>query len=727
MLRSLFLTVSRLTALGSIIAVVLLGPTPAYALPADAIGAIADRNFQTGLHALQNGDFRVGFEILAPLAKQGDKRAQYCIGLLYAQGSYLPRDFVKARAWYRLAAEQGHTNAQNNLGLLFKQGNGGRQDLVQAFIWFDIAARNGNINALRNRENVKELLSPDQLALGQDLASSWHTGASSAPIPEMPQIGDTPLPDSAQSVQNGYSPGEGRTIEQLITPKTLRMALPALPETADPQRTSANAVLAVNIYDRLVEYATLPDGSTSVVPGLATKWDISADGKSYSFTLRDNIQFHNGDTLSAQDVVFTFKRLLAPATSSYNARLFKNVKNVSATDNRKVRITLHKPYAPLLSLLATPWASVLNKSFVEALGNAYGRSPATTCGSGPFALARLSGRKGAYLSTYQGYFRGPARIDGVHILLQNRTRKLKQLFTGGQLDVLDTAEAPELLSYFRNFQTWKDRIQTVRRMALLFVTLNQNLPPFNDVRIRQAFLHAIDRERLLALLFRGQGQMVNGVLPQGMLCTPGNAQELTYNPPRARELLQEAGATSAELTLVQVNQWNDIMARLNTQLKAMAEQAGFTVHIVSMDENAFFELRNKGKAPAYAQLWEADFNDPDTFFTPFFTPPGTRKNSLNFTDKEAIRQINASRTLSTPEARCKNYRELDRRIVEKDAAWLPLFSPTHAFILGPRIESLPRAWNGGSAIPFYATRLVDTSGSTQNSSNGDAHTTAAEN
>ncbi len=707
MIHSLFTSIKSLIAGAVILAMVLLCPVMGHASLADAPGTLAERNFQTGLQALQNGDYRVGFEILAPLARQGDKRAQYCIGLLYAQGNYLPQDFVKAREWYRLAAEQGHTNAQNNLGLLLKQGLGGQQDMVQAFMWFDIAAKHGNINALRNRENAKELLAPDQLAFAQNLASSWHPGATASPTPEIPQIESSPLPDSMQTVQPGYTPGDGLTFEQLVTAKTLRAALPSLPETADPQRTSANAVLAVNLYDRLVEYAPLPDGSTSVVPGLAAKWDISDNGKSYTFTLHDNIRFHDGDMLTAQDVVFTFNRLMNPATGSYNARLFTNIISVSVAGNRTVRITLKTPYAPLLSLLATPWASILNESFVKPLGDAYGRSPATTCGSGPFVLARLSVRKGALLRTYSDYFRGPAQIDGVFLNIQNRTRELKQLFTDGRLDLLDTAAFPELLSYFRNFQTWKDRIMTVDHMALLFVTLNQKLKPFNDIRVRQAFLHAIDRNRLLALLFRGQGKMVNGVLPNGMLCTPGNAPDITYDPQRARELLQEAGALSAELTLVQVNQWNKIMASMNTQIKAMAEQAGFAVHIVSMDESAFFELRNSGDAPAYAQLWEADFNDPDTFFTPFFTDPGTRRNSINFSDKNAIRLIDTARTLSNPDARCKTYRELDRLIVEKDAAWLPLFSPAHAFILGRRIAHVPRAWNGGSAIPYYAVRLAE--------------------
>lgn len=705
MLPYLFIPPVRRISFWCVCLLVLLPFFPPSPVPGAPM-SVPERNFQTGLEALKNEDYRVGFEILSPLAKQGDRRAQYCIGLLYAQGKYLPLDFTRAREWYRLAAEQGHINAQNNLGLLFKQGKGGAQDMVRAYMWFDIAAENGNINALRNRENAKEFLAPDQLAFAQNLATSWHPGQYHAPAPDIPLVQESPPPAETQS---DHTVSDGQTIEQLVTSRTLRVALPSLPESADPQKTSANASLAVNIYDRLVEYETHPDGSTSVIPGLAEKWKITDNGKSYIFTLRENARFHNGDTVTAQDVAFTFKRLLTPATGSYNARLFKIIKSVSANGNRTVRIALRAPYAPLLALLATPWASILNKSFTIPLGNAYGRSPATTCGSGPFILARLSVRKGAFLSANQNYYRGPAQIDGVFIRLQDRTRKLKQLLTDGQLDVLDTDSAPELLPYFRNFASWKKRIVSVRRLALLFVTLNQKLVPFNNLKVRQAFLHAVDRKRLLALLSRDQGQLVNGVLPHGMLCTPSDLPELSYDPQRSRDLLQQSGVQSAELTLLQVNQWSELMARLNVRIKEMAEQAGFSVRIVSLDESDFFELRNSGKAPSYVQLWEADFNDPDTFFSPFFTPPGTRKNSLNFADKQAIRQIQQARTRSEPDARCSAYRELERRIVDKDAAWLPLFSRTHAFILGPRVETLPQAWNGGSYIPYYTTRLKKSS------------------
>ncbi|NLI42371.1 MAG: ABC transporter substrate-binding protein, partial [Synergistaceae bacterium] len=157
--------------------------------------------------------------------------------------------------------------------------------------------------------------------------------------------------------------------------KELRISYPDDPKTADCQKNTAYYMLPLNCFDRLIECITLESGASDLVPGLAESWEVTPDGKTYTFHLRRGVYFHNGEELTADDVVYTFDRMLDPKTQALNTDILNFVdgaqdrldgktdttKGLKALDKYTVQITLSQPFAPFLSVMASPQASIFNR------------------------------------------------------------------------------------------------------------------------------------------------------------------------------------------------------------------------------------------------------------------------------------------------------------------------------------------------------------------------------
>jgi TPR repeat protein len=154
----------RIMLAGLVVGLVLLWSTPALA------------DFQSGCAAYDRGDYAAAREEWAPLAKQGDAKAQFRLGCLYAFGQGVPKDYAFALRLYRLAAEQGDVDAQNNLGGMYAEGMGVPADPVQAYMWFELAAEKGQEMARRNRAFIARSMSQEQIAAAQSLAYQWRAG-----------------------------------------------------------------------------------------------------------------------------------------------------------------------------------------------------------------------------------------------------------------------------------------------------------------------------------------------------------------------------------------------------------------------------------------------------------------------------------------------------------------------------------------------------------------------
>lgn len=498
--------------------------------------------------------------------------------------------------------------------------------------------------------------------------------------------------------------------------KVLNIAYPEDPKTADCQKTTDSYTLPLNCFDRLLECVTLESGGSEIVPGLAESWEISPDGKTYTFHLREGVQFHNGEELTADDVVYTFDRMLNPETKALNTDILDFVdgaqerldgkadstRGLKALDRYTVQIVLREPYAPFLAVMASPQSSIFNRKFTEAAGEQFGLSPETTCGTGPFVMKEYSLNDRQVLVAHEKYFRGRPSIDRLVIKVVGDSETLRMLFEAGQIDVFDCDYAFSQIPYFLQSKKWKDRLVSGPRVGLYYISLNQKNRPFDDLRVRKAFQMAIDREKILEKMFYGRGILANGVMPKGLVGYNPDQTPIEYNPEKARALLAEAGyADGVDMTLVQVSGWSQKWVKMNEIIQAMVKEVGFNLEIRQVDESTYYATRKTGDVDPYTQSWSADFNDPDNFFYTFFSSRGTVVRSFNNDSPEVFDALDRARTITDPAERVQLYRELEKTIVHDQAAWVPLFTLDHVYVIRDNVKKFIVPWNGWSDMSYY--------------------------
>ena len=371
------------------------------------------------------------------------------------------------------------------------------------------------------------------------------------------------------------------------------------PGTCDVQKTTSEYFVPINCYDRLVECITGENGYPELVPGLAESWEVSEDGLVYTFHLRKGVKFHNGLEMTADDVVYTFDRMLDPETKALNTTNFdyvlgaqarmngeaESTEGLKALDDYTVQITLRESFAPFLARLSDYASSVYNREFTEEVGQDFGLAAETVCGTGAFKLMEYVINDHLVLEAFDDYYQGRSKIDKVVAKIIPDAETMRMMFETGEIDIFDCDQAISQLPYFLEHPKWKDCIHKGLRVGIYYVHLNQLKEPFTDVRVRKAFQMAVDRQKILDSMFHGDGVLADGLMPKGLIGYNPDIQQIEYNPEKAKALLAEAGyPDGVNMALVQVASWSSKWVRMNEIIQAMAKKAGFNVEIKQLDD-----------------------------------------------------------------------------------------------------------------------------------------------
>jgi ABC-type transport system substrate-binding protein len=207
---------------------------------------------------------------------------------------------------------------------------------------------------------------------------------------------------------------------------------------------------------------------------------------------------------------------------------------------------------------------------------------------------------------------------------------------------------------------------------------------------------ALNRQLLLDAVYGGLGEVVNGIYPRGLYGFNPELQEIPYSPEEAEKLLEEAGFPDGFDLTIQVKssstQWEMTLMRLAA---SMWEKVGIHTTIKVLDEDEFMRLRKSGSLTSYAALWTADFNDPDNFIDTFFgDAENTTFRSLCYPREDIMKRVRNARVIPDPDVRIQEYRDLERIIAQKDAAWIPLFSRERTYVTSDRVKGVTASWNG---------------------------------
>lgn len=299
--------------------------------------------------------------------------------------------------------------------------------------------------------------------------------------------------------------------------------------------------MASQFYEGLL---SLDTDLQTVKPGLAAKW-TQVNPLKYDFTLRDGVTFHNGDKLTADDVVFSLDRITDPAQHSPYASLY-NFKSVKATGPNSVEIELSRPQASLLHLLAQPWsAGIVDKKWVKS--KTADQLKTQENGTGPFKLANF--REGSLISTvrFDKYWDSPKPyLDRVDYRLMTDESTRQQALSSGAVDMIQV-RVP------KTADALKQRGMNVGPGYNLtyWVGLDVSQGPLANEKVRQAISLGLDRQQLIDIGSQGKGQLAYTVPPADPLGTAAteDTPNYKYDPARAKELLAESGETNIKLTL----------------------------------------------------------------------------------------------------------------------------------------------------------------------------------
>lgn len=497
-------------------------------------------------------------------------------------------------------------------------------------------------------------------------------------------------------------------------------ALNADIQTADVQKTSKDYEVPFNIFDRLVDVEVGTDGNSKIVPSLAESWDISDDGLEYTFHLRQGVKFHNGNDFTAEDVAYTFHRMLT-VEGGVNTEFIDQIKGadellagetdtlegVEVVDDYTIKVTLKEPFAGFLASISSPGVSIYDSEATEAAGDQFGMDPAVTVGTGPFEFSSWSFNNQLVLTRNEDYWKGASGLPGVVIKIIPDTETQSMMFESGELDILDLDYAADSADRFT--ETYPDQIVQGPRVGIVYFTMNFNKEPFQDVRVRKAVQMSIDRQAILDALYGGRGQVEQGIFPHGLIGFNPDQEEIKYDPEAAKALLAEAGyADGFDMEIAADSSASDTMTMALEIVSDQLAEVGIRAEIKNYDESTWLETRKSGELGSFMSTWSADYNDPDNFIYTFFgNEEKTRIRSINYPDTEVMERVAKARTIVNEDERLAEYKALEEKIIHEDAAWVPMFSRLHLFAVSKRVQGFAPLWSGLSDQLFYNISLSE--------------------
>lgn len=481
----------------------------------------------------------------------------------------------------------------------------------------------------------------------------------------------------------------------------------AEPKSLDPQTVTAinDFRILMNVYDGLVRYK---DGALEVEPALATAWQISEDGKSYTFTLREGVEFHDGTRFDAEAVKFNFDRMLDESHPYHETGpfplsfFFSAIEGVTVVDDMTVRFDLNEPYAPFLSNLAYPTGLIVSPAAVAKHGKDFGRNPV---GTGAFEFAEWEGNTKVVVTRNDDYWDGNAELEAVIFRpITDANTRVAEMLSGG-LDIM-VEVPPDNVATFASDEDYNLLEQAGPHVW--FLILNAKEGPMADKRVRQAVNYAINKKELVEDVLQGTAEIAAGPTPPAFAWAYNNSlTPYPYDPDRARSLIKEAGHEGAKLTFYVTEGGSGMLdpVPMGAAIQADLAKVGLDVDIETYEWNSFLDKVNpglEGKADMAQMAWMT--NDPDTL--PFLAlrtgawPAEGGFNSGYYSNPKVDELLESARSATDQAERAKYYREM-QTIVRDDAPWAFVANWKQNAVASSRVE-------GFSLQPSFFLILKDT-------------------
>jgi oligopeptide transport system substrate-binding protein len=473
------------------------------------------------------------------------------------------------------------------------------------------------------------------------------------------------------------------------------------PPTLDPALTqdATSAAYIVEIFSGLV---TL-NRALGVVPDIAESWELSNDDTTYTFHLRDDVQFHDGKPVTAQDFKYSIERACDPATGSVVADTYlgdivgaqaklrgqaDEVSGVVVADDFTLEITIDSPKAYFLAKLTYPTAFVVDQENVEGSAQPWTDRPN---GTGPFRLAEYELGLKIVLERNEAYYGTPKPdLERVNFVLAGGSAMT--MYETGELDAVPVglADIERVLDPSNPLN--KELSITLPTLSIYYIGFNVQKPPFDDQKVRQAFNYAIDKDKLVEVVLKKMQLKAEGILPPGMPGYNENLQGYPYDPEKARQLITESKYGDAsnlpEITLNVSGGGGTAARQVEAIVEMYKQNLGIDIAIQQTDWATYlWDVRaHRYQMFGLTAGWIADYPDPQDFLDILFHSE-SRNNDMEYSNPEVDRLLEEARAEQDFEKRMELYQQVEEMILE-DAPIVPLTHDADYWLTKPYVEGM---------------------------------------
>jgi oligopeptide transport system substrate-binding protein len=493
----------------------------------------------------------------------------------------------------------------------------------------------------------------------------------------------TPLPDG-----DGVTPpppvGEGGTLSLYgVDPYTLDPAVSG-------EMTSH--IYLMQLFSGLVRLGD----NLEPAPDIAERWEVDSGGRTYTFYLRQDVKFHDGRQLTAADFKYSWERACAPRTGSATAATYlgdivgvgevlagqaTDISGVKVINDYTLEVTIDAPKSYFLSKLTYPTAFVVDRANVES-GGEWWRSPN---GTGPFRLKQWRETEVLILERNELYYGEVAKLNLVVFLLWSGVPM--NMYETGEIDVTDvpTSYIEKVTDETGPF--YMD-LRVVPELSSYYIGFNTARPPFDDVNIRRAFSMAIDKDKLVSLVFKGTMEPADGILPPGMPGYNETLSGLEYDVEGAKELIASSSYGDASqlppITITTLGWGGAISSELESVVYQWRENLGVEVTVRQLEPERFLYHLAEEKDEMFVTGWIADYPHPQDFLDILFHS-GADNNYGQYSNPGVDALLEAAGVEQDSDSSLELYRQAEQMMVD-DAACIPLCFGRNYVLVKPYVK-----------------------------------------
>lgn len=462
--------------------------------------------------------------------------------------------------------------------------------------------------------------------------------------------------------------------------EVIRIVSPYQTTTLDPMRSAAAG--NIETYGQLYSRLLRRNAETGALePGLAEKWDISADGLTYTFHLRA-AQFSDGSPITADDVVFSLERIRGDKKSAYPAPLGA-LDTIGASDAKTVVVKLKSPFAPFLGNLEIWNMGIVSKADVDKRGeDAFVKAPLT---SGPYAVKDWKPNEKLVIEPNPHYWRqGYPKSDATVELMEIASPETRQaMLTAGEIDVMRAVPWAQI-DALKQVETVDMRLEP--STTIYMTLLSEKREPFSNMKARQAAAYAVDNKAMTKAITRGYATPANTTLPGSIEFHDDDYPGIPFDPAKAKELLAESGMVGREVKILATA--DATAQQMALLLQAQWQAIGLKPVIVNVDGGAWWDATGKGDYDAAANWWYNETPDPDLAVR-WAVCGSCGSNSYNtFYENPKVDELVEQGTKETdPAKRAAIYKEI-QKITTEEVAQVPLFYAPNAVAYSRRLQGI---------------------------------------